>query len=118
MIYGISVNGVVMTSFTYLAGIVLFSFCFNFVCKRVSLRYSNFIGLFMILIGCGLRLLVNKAFWVFYLGQFICGLGSCILVNIQLSVAFNWFSERTRGIALAIISISNILGNKHNIFNK
>ena len=101
-----------MTSFSYLAGMVLFSFGFNFVCKRVSLRHANFIGLGIILVGGAIKLLVNHFFWLVFLGQFLCGLGACIIVNIQISVAFNWFSERSRGVALGLISISNLLGNR------
>jgi predicted MFS family arabinose efflux permease len=108
--YGVSKLGVIMTSFSYLAGIVLFSFGFNFVCQRFSLRNTNFIGLGIILFGSSLKLLVNQTFWVVFFGQFICGLGGCIIVNIQISVAFHWFSERSRGIALGLISISNLLG--------
>jgi MFS family permease len=106
-----STVAVVMTSFSFLFGIVANSVLFNYLCQKFSLRYLNFLSLLVMLIGSVLRLFFETSLFFIYLGQFITGLGACIIINIQISVSFYWFSERTRGISLAIISIANLLGN-------
>ena len=103
---------VVMTSFSFLIGIVANSVIFNYLCQKFSLRYMNFLCLLTLLIGSVIRLFSNINIFFIFLGQFIMGLGACIVINIQISVSFYWFSERTRGIALAFISIANLLGKQ------
>jgi predicted MFS family arabinose efflux permease len=108
--YGISTTVVVLTSFFYLLGIIMVSFIFNYLCQRFSLKYLNFICLIILLCGSVVRLLSELSFWLILVGQFIVGLGAGIIINVQIAVSFYWFSENTRGIALAIISIFCLLG--------
>lgn len=70
----------------------------------------NYISLLVMFIGSVIRLFGEWSFYFIFIGQFVVGLGACIVINIQISISFYWFSERTRGIALAFISIANLLG--------
>ena len=114
--YSVSRNMVVLTSFFYLLGIILNSFIFNYLCQNFSLKYLNFLSLLVLLIGAVVRLFAEYAFWLILLGQFIIGLGACVIINIQISTSFYWFSEKTRGIALALISIANLFGRCSGVF--
>lgn len=111
MSYDISSSMILFTSTSFLIGNVLFALVFNKLCQNFSIRNLNFIALFIIIIGRICTLFMESSFWLCIIGQFMSGLGACVIIDVQISVAFHWFSKKTRGAALAVYSISNLLGN-------
>lgn len=107
---GIASSLVLFSSASFLIGNVVFALVFNTLCQNFSVRNLNFIALIIIIIGRILTLFMQFSFWLCLLGQLVSGLGTCIIINTQISVAFHWFSKKTRAAALALFSISNLLG--------
>ena len=101
---------IVLTSTSYLAGIVINSIFFVYLCRKFSIRYLNLISILVMFLGALIRMLMNYAFWTCILGQFMEGLGACIIMNLQISVSFQWTSKKYRGISLALISIAALFG--------
>jgi fucose permease len=108
--FGISKSKVVLTSSLFLLGNVSASLFVYPITKKIGLTLTIILSFFILTLGCGLRVLGNEDFSFILIGQILCGIAACFVVNTILQFCFNWFHPINRPIYLSIISIMNVFG--------
>jgi fucose permease len=69
----------------------LVTFPASYILDQVGLKAGMNIGCIFMVIGYGLRLLINVQFWIFILGTYITGLGFVFVLNSPTKFASTWF---------------------------
>ena len=109
-IWKVSTLEIILTSTGTLAGTLLMTLFFNCFSKRLTIKSLCSLGLCWALAGFGLKFLIERDFWFCVAGQFLIGAGICFVINIQLSVAFAYFSPKYRSMIISLLNLSNMLG--------
>jgi hypothetical protein len=86
-----------------------FSFPANYVIDNYGIKESLYCGDFFILLGCGLRCLVNYNFIYFIIGQTLIGMGVPFVVNGIGKLSNNWYFPQNRQLVTSLISLMTTL---------
>ena len=89
----------------------IFTFPASYVIDKNGTRISIIIGSLLILVGAGIRLLINHNFAFVLLGQVIAGTERPFIINCQAKISSNWFAASKR------TSVTSFFGLMLNIKN-
>ncbi|KAL4439315.1 hypothetical protein ABPG74_016978 [Tetrahymena malaccensis] len=78
------------------------AFVSNYIIEQKGLKFGITFGAILMIIGTGLRCLVNQGFYFVIIGQFINAVGNCFITNSPAKVAANWFYPKDRPAVTAI----------------
>ena len=108
--YGQSPTIVNTLSIIFQGLFVLFTFPSTYVIDIYGSRTGVFIGTFLNTLGMGIKILINKGFWISIVGQILCGIAQPFLVNAPAKMAATWFAASERLTALTLCVTAVIIG--------
>jgi FLVCR family feline leukemia virus subgroup C receptor-related protein len=92
----------------------IFTFPASYVIDTFGTRTGITVGATLVLIGAGMRGLVNYNFLFVIAGQIIAGIGRPFILNCQAKISANWFTAKSRGkitqILTLILNVSLVIG--------
>ena len=75
----------------------IFTFPAAYVIDQKGVKTGIIIGSILGVVGCCIRLLVNKVgFWTVIVGQILEGIGRPFILNCQAKISANWFRAENR----------------------
>lgn len=93
----------------------IFTFPAAYVIDQKGVKTGIIIGSVLGVVGCCIRLLVNKVgFWTVIVGQILAGIGRPFILNCQAKISANWFRAENRAgvtqLLTLIVNVSLIVG--------
>jgi MFS family permease len=76
-------------AYTIMHPLVLFPA--NYILDQVGLKFGLNLACAFMILGYGLKLLINVHFWIFVVGTFVTGLGFIFLLNSPTKFIGTWF---------------------------
>ena len=89
--YGVTKTLVKLTALVFMVSHPLFTMLANWVVESLGLKIGLNIGSTLVIVGLGLRILVNYSFWWMILGSVVCSAGNVFVLNTPAKVASNWW---------------------------
>lgn len=78
----------------------------NYISDRYGIRIGTMIGGFMIILGTGIKCLINTNYNYTIIGSIFGGIGNSFICNCPTKVASNWFKPVNRTLISIIFSVS------------
>jgi len=97
-VYNIGIGQINLAASVYsFAGLVM-SLPSNYIIFKLGMRRSMMLSSNLFFAGCSMRLLSTLSIYFVHIGQFICGLGTPLVLNMIGKFAAHWFYKNARSV--------------------
>ena len=83
-----------MTALCYTLAHSFVVFPANYILDQMGLKIGLSIGSGFMILGFGIRILINHAFWIYILGTFITSFGFIFVLNGATKFTNTWFGVK------------------------